>query len=822
MSHPLKPRAVALGALALSTAANAGLIDPNLGDRLATAGPREVISTLVYLVDQADVEFMTAQLDAAGSHLSARHDEILAELRQIAAHTQPEVLAAIQALPAGSVKLAKPYWITNCIRLDATRAIIETIADRPDVEMVYLNYPIEGIHPAVIGAADAGGAVAGSVPEQGLVAIHAPDAWALGYDGSGVLVSNVDTGVDANHSSLASRWAGTGTNYIGHPEWAWLDPYAGQNNFPYDQNGHGTHTMGTICGGAPGDQIGVAPGATWIAAGAIDRGGGVAQTVADAIESFQWIVEPDLNPFTDWDVPAVCSNSWGVTTGHGYPPCDETFWAFLDNCEASGIVIVFAAGNESSSGLRRPSDRATDAYRTLSVAAVDGNNGSYPLASFSSLGPTNCTPNGASAIKPDIAAPGVDVRSAWPGGGYQFLSGTSMATPHIAGVVALIRDANPNLTVQQVKQIIYENVLDLGTPGEDNSYGHGLIDALGAVEQALSTISVTFTYPGGRPEFVNPNGGTILSVNVSGTNVQPVSDSGVLHLSVAGGPFNPYPMTEIATNRYQVEFPEFPCGSSLSYYVSVQTTQPGIALDPWNAPATFYTALGYAGIVETFVDNGEADIGWTVTNEALTDGPWDRGVPVGGGDRGDPADDFDGSGACYLTDNVDDNSDVDGGPTRLTSPIIDATGLADPRFTYARWFNCDDNDIDRMIVDISNNGGVNWVQVESVTTANSWVVRDLRIADFVAPTAQMRFRFSVTDNPNDSVTEGGMDAFRIYSFDCGDVHVAGDVDGDGDVDFPDVLAVLAAWGPCSACPEDLDGDGTVGFSDLLEVLANWS
>ena len=144
--------------------------------------------------------------------------------------------------------------------------------------------------------------------------------------------------------------------------------------------------MGTVCGGAPGDQVGVAPGALWIAAAPIDRGGGISRTVSDAILSFEWLIDPDGNPETNWDVPAVCSNSWRVTTGHGYPDCDETFWTFLDACEAAGTVIIFAAGNEGASGLGKPPDRATDDYRCFAVAAVDAEDPDCLIADFSSRG----------------------------------------------------------------------------------------------------------------------------------------------------------------------------------------------------------------------------------------------------------------------------------------------------------------------------------------------------------------------------------------------------------------------------------------------------
>ena len=226
--------------------------------------------------------------------------------------------------------------------------------------------------------------MAGGV-EPGVEAVRAPEVWDLGITGDGALVATLDTGVDGSHPALASRWRGLDPAYAGNPGWAFFDPVTNWE-FPQDSGSHGTHTMGSVCGGPPGDSVGVAPGAEWIHAAVIDRGGGIDQTVSDAILAFQWLIDPDGNPGTNFDVPDVCSNSWGLAVFHGVPDCDETFWIFLDACEAAGIVIIFSAGNEGFSGLRRPADRATDDYRTMAVAAVNANNPSFPIAGFSSRG----------------------------------------------------------------------------------------------------------------------------------------------------------------------------------------------------------------------------------------------------------------------------------------------------------------------------------------------------------------------------------------------------------------------------------------------------
>jgi len=499
----------------------------------------EVISVLVYLKDQVDLDAINRQMDKQQATLRDRHETTVVALQDTASAAQPQIVEYLNKLKSqGLVEDFKCFWIGNIIRVDAYQSVVGQIAKRDDVLRIYPNYGIELIDPVDEGFVSES-SYNGDV-EIGVEAIRAPEVWEeLGITGEGVLVATIDTGVDGNHPALADRWAGVADpRYEGHPEWAWYDPYAGQNDFPYDYNGHGTHTMGTVCGGEPGDQIGVAPGALWISAGAIDRGGGIPQTVADAIASFEWMIDPDGDPETNWDVPDVCSNSWGLTTSHGYQPCDETFWCYLDACEAAGMVIIFSAGNEGYSGLRRPADRATDDYRTFAVAAVDANDPDWPIADFSSRGPTYCTPTGDEAIKPDIAAPGVDVRSSIPGGGYGTKSGTSMASPHVNGVVALMREASPNIGVEEIKEIIYQTAYDLGDEGEDNDYGWGMIDAYEAVIHT-SLPPMTPTKPDGPEEWVQYSETTFSTsaVEPEGEDVYYMFDWGDGNFSEWVGPY---------------------------------------------------------------------------------------------------------------------------------------------------------------------------------------------------------------------------------------------------------------------------------------------
>jgi hypothetical protein len=274
--------------------------------------------------------------------------------------------------------------------------------------------------------------------------------------------------------------------------------------------------MGTICGLDGENQIGMAPGAKWISAGVIDRVD-IPTTVKDAIAAFQWAADPDGDPNTTNDVPDVVSNSWGlVPYTHGYPECDPLFNSVIDNLEATGAVVVFAAGNEGLSGLRIPADRIETPVNTFAVGALsqDGTN----IASFSSRGPSRCDHK---TVKPEVTAVGTNVRSCVPDGGYSTMSGTSMACPHIAGAVLLLRQVKPEATADEIKYALYLTAVDLGPFGEDNSFGMGSIDVVEAanvLEKGFGTID-GYVMKAGTDELIE---GAV--VRLEGTSFYGISD----------------------------------------------------------------------------------------------------------------------------------------------------------------------------------------------------------------------------------------------------------------------------------------------------------
>jgi len=490
-------RTSAIAALLAALGAQAGRLGPGLERQLQGLAPGDELKVLVCL-PAAPVAELDAALHARCAPLAERHQAVLAALQEEAATAQAPLLVELAALrDAGKVLGWTPHWLVNAVVVRATAATVPALAGLPGVETVEADLVPELIAP--VGApVDAPERDGERTPEPGLTAVRAPEVWsALGVDGGGALIGSLDTGVLGTHVALADRWRGTEAPVSE----CWFDAAGFGHATPQDTHGHGTHTVGTMCGGAPGDEVGVAPGAQWIASNVINMSTGSAFDNA-VIASFEWMADPDGDPFTMDDVPDVVQNSGGVNEGFsGYVDCDSRWWDAIDGCEAAGVVVTWSAGNEGPGGtsLRSPDDRADSPWICFSVGATEYFS-PYTIASFSSRGPSGCDDV---SIKPEVAAPGVNIRSSYNSGGYSSLSGTSMAGPHVAGVVALMRSANPDIDVQTVKQILMDTAVDLGAAGEDNVYGHGFVDAYEAVLQAMSgygTLEGTVTdADGGAP-----------------------------------------------------------------------------------------------------------------------------------------------------------------------------------------------------------------------------------------------------------------------------------------------------------------------------------
>ena len=336
-----------------------------------------------------------------------------------------------------------------------------------------------------------------------------------------------------------------------------------------------------------------------------------------------------------------------------------------------------------------------------------------------------------------------------------------------------------------------------------------------------------FSYPGGLPETVQPGVPTVIEVVVSGSGDGiPVADSGQLHYSIDGGGYVTVDMVETTANHYEATLPALNCGSTIDFYFTAQETTVGTICDPKDAPTSAYSTFPMTASTVAFEDNFQTNKGWSVSGNAA-DGQWGRGVPAGLGERGDPATDYDGSGACYLTDNVYGNSDVDDGYTYLDSPTIDlSSGDADIAFAlwYTNNFGADPNN-DLFKIYVSNNNGSNWTLVETVgpNTSSGWVEHLFTVGDYVTPSAQVKVRFEASDLNSGSVVEAGVDAFSVTQYTCEDPQPCfGDLDGDLDIDIADLAILLGNYGMTSGAAYedgDLDGDGDVDLQDLASLLS---
>lgn len=438
--------------------------------------------------------FLSEQADVSGAdRLETKLEKgtyVYETLRATAARTQAPVLTALEAAGADY----RAYWVANFIWVRGDAAVVQAMAERPDVAHVYAN---PTVHLDLLEPDAAEYPLSPDSIEWNILKVNADDVWAEGVNGAGAVIAGQDTGYDWDHPALKNQYRGWNGASADH-NYSWWDAIhsgggvCGSNSsVPCDDHGHGTHTMGTMVGDDGGsNQVGMAPGARWIGCRNMDQGYGTPTTYG---ECFQFFIAPtDLagaNP-DPAQAPHVVNNSWSCPVSEG---CTDPniLKTVVDNTRAAGIVVVVSAGNSGSScsTVNTPAAIYESSFSVGSTTSTDA------ISSFSSRGPVSV--DGSNRLKPDISAPGSGVRSSYPGGGYASMSGTSMAGPHVAGLVGLLIDTAPGLAgdVDTIEAIIQDSALQLTSgqncgsfPGNvipNAVFGYGRIDALAAYQLAI-------------------------------------------------------------------------------------------------------------------------------------------------------------------------------------------------------------------------------------------------------------------------------------------------------------------------------------------------
>lgn len=485
---------------------------------------------LLYLTEQAD---LSGAADFPSK--TAKGQYVYDQLTAVAAQTQPALISELDKLGV----VYRPFWIANMVWVRGDEAVLAQLAQRPDVAHVYANPTVYAPQPETATSPMLPNGI--TAVEWNVAKIGAPAVWAEGFTGQGIVIGGQDTGYQWQHPAIKEQYRGWNGTVADH-NYNWHDAIHDADNGrclkdspePCDDNSHGTHTMGTMVGDDGGsNQVGVAPDAKWIGCRNMNSGAGTPATYA---ECYQWFIAPtdlnDANPDPS-QAPHVINNSWSCPVSEG---CTDpnVLLTVVNNVRAAGIVTVHSAGNSGSScsSINAPAAIYDASFTVGNTTSTDA------IAFSSSRGPV--TVDGSGRLKPDVAAPGSGVRSSIPifnpsnpsfPYGYSSKTGTSMAGPHVAGQVALLLSARPELIgdVDGIETVIRETAVPLtttqtcgGIPGTDipnNTYGWGRIDASAMV--ASIPLTATLQADVQTSPYVLP--GQILTYTMTITNSSPAA-----------------------------------------------------------------------------------------------------------------------------------------------------------------------------------------------------------------------------------------------------------------------------------------------------------
>lgn len=579
-----------------------------------TQGP---VSFLIVLRDQVDARATLARANLRNGNRQAKAALLYRELTATAQRTQAPLRAWLveQGIPY------RAFYLVNMLEVKGDARLVDALRRRPEVQRLIANPAIDqGLHrlPQAPAFTIRGAREAQATPARpyGLDYTQAPAVWALGYRGQGIVVASQDTGVEWDHPALKAAYRGVITSTVTvttteiylplihqptsvlasnhqtsstmagiitttiitsvtHP-YNWYDAWGIDGRparcvkdaqVPCDDDGHGTHTVGTILGDATvisDTVLGMAPDAQWIGCRNMLDGVGTPASYTACFEFFMAPYPQGGNAMTDGRTalaPHIVNNSWGCPPIEG---CDaDTLRQVVETVREAGLMVVASAGNNGSSC--STVDDPIAIYDA--VFSVGAHNSSGTIAGFSSRG--TVTVDGSGRMKPDISAPGVAVRSTWVNGAFNTIQGTSMASPHVAGAVALLWSAVPDLigNIDMTEQVLIKSAtaVPFNQCGEgstavtpNNTYGYGRLNVLASVQLAQQPATLVLTVT----EAISSNIPVTLTDDLTGYSYTSTTGTdgvarftlyaGNYHITLDGLPATPSSVTLIGNEQKQI------------------------------------------------------------------------------------------------------------------------------------------------------------------------------------------------------------------------------------------------------------------------------
>jgi subtilisin family serine protease len=805
-----------------------GSIAPNLKEALAHARPDEFVPVVVMMEAFPSRTHLLGEVREMNRR--DRRARVMSTLDSLVKESQRPVRIVIGAEPGG-VRNVRVLWGINGVALEAAPRVIERLAALPEVRSVLydratghteIDGPDEQDTLRTAATGPTGGDTSGPNPDATVrgevIAMGAQQVWNdLGYTGAGVIVAVIDTGIDRTHPDLADHmWTNLdevanngldddGNGYV-DDTWGW--DFCLHNNDPSDGQ-HGTQVAGQVAGdGTDGIVTGMAPDAELMALGIdcdMPSAGWAASDYAIAngahiitqSYSWWWTDLPDYEAFrrqTDTELAAgvIHANSAG---NHGGDPTTYPVpynistpancpapWVHPDQILAGGVSSVLGVGDihwgtdiiasTSSLGPSAWEDiRANtdpDYPHTMALEYQD-----YPFENGAQMG----------LVKPDLSAYGSGTTSTCPGSSYCGFSGTSSATPHVSGTLALMLQSNPEATPAELAEAIMTTAQHRGDPGKNNVYGTGLVQAYEAVQVVESGLfyeshTIDDSRAGNGDLDIDPGEQVALSITLrSAEDVEISPFEAILSTTTPGITIHnqhaTYP-TVPARGTAENDAPDFSLTVDPSACATIAIFDLELRFEGRIRRLSFLARVGTVEPIDILSDDFESDLGWTSDPGPTTQGAWVREDPIGvldgRGQTSNPENDTSDPGVtCWVTGNGElngkkdeNNNDVDGGAAMLLSPPFGELHMLALNLSYDRWYYDNSLGGDLFRAEVSNDGGSTWTVLEElINSSGGWGTQTADLFALLSPTDDMRLRFVVQDGATDTAVEGAVDEVRI-------------------------------------------------------------